>query len=146
MGMYPNAWFIVAYLLFSIGWFFLGHLLSFFALGRIVKRGEFSMAAKAAGLLTGAWVVIVGIVVAFSMMIGTTRTVGFIEVLIAGILAPLLYLIGLAWLANRFYGLKRAYAMLAALAIGAAYLLATLILSVIVQLVFVVGFMAYMAS
>ncbi|MFT4308352.1 MAG: hypothetical protein ACMXYM_03200 [Candidatus Woesearchaeota archaeon] len=138
-----NVLVIVGYLVLSVGWFFLGHLIGFVVLGRIVGDRSLAKAAKIAGMLTGAWVLVASIVAGISL--GFERTIGFAEVFVAGVLAPLAYLCGLAFLSHRFYALSRAYSMLAALAIGFSYLIATVILSIIVQFVFVVGFMTYLS-
>ena len=135
--------FLIGYLVVSIGWLFLGHLIGFAVLGRIVGDRSVSKAAKIAGMLTGAWVLVASIVVGISL--GFELAIGFAEVLIVGVLAPLMYLCGLAFLSHRYYALSRAYAMLAALAIGFSYLIATMILSIIVQFVFVIGFMTYVS-
>ena len=140
-----NVLVIAGYLALSVGWFFLGHMLGFLALGRITKMGALREAARTAGFITAIWIGIVAAIIAISFAI-QPETLGIAHVLIAGIITPLLYLVALAWLSHRFYGLSRGYSMLAAFTIGGAYLFATLILSVIVQMIATVVFFAHLAS
>ena len=124
--------------LVSVLWFFLAHFFSFFALGMIVKKKHLGLAARASSIITAVWLVLTALVVSFAYFTGFGSSPGSMAVLfVVAMIAPIVYLVCITMIGMRSYELSRGYAMLAAFLIGLAYLIVTVIVSVIVQMLFV---------
>jgi hypothetical protein len=132
----------------SIAWFYAGHMLAFFTLGKIIGSGDLRAAAKASLLVFGGYAVMAAATIAFGRAASplVSGQYGFVVFILAYAVGAFVYLALVLWAAQRFYALPIGHAVLAALGIGFAYLIVTTILGFIAQLIALSVFMIVAAS